>query len=162
MFLDGVFARGKDGIKFYEHQGFCQESMFDVMEIIYLRLVDLVTECGYVITIGEASSPEDQEDLSVTQPFIPRAPKAYRRTGRLLANPLYQHPDPDVISIQSWLNLRYKWFSLHAAISIEGSDRAGLRQLFHYGARSAVNLSLLSYVPPSAIAKSEKVGMPIF
>jgi hypothetical protein len=54
MFLDGVFARGKDGIKFYEHQG----------------------ERGYVMANGEASSPEDEEDLSVPQPFIPRAPKA--------------------------------------------------------------------------------------
>jgi len=46
-----------------------------------------------------------------------------RRKGRLLANPLYQHPDPDVISIKGWLNLRYKWFTLHAAVSIEGSGR---------------------------------------
>ncbi len=44
--------------------------------------------------------------------------------------------------------MRYKWFSLHAAVSIEGTNRAGLRQLFHYGARSSVNLSLLSYVTP--------------
>jgi hypothetical protein len=128
MFLDGVFARGKDGIKFYEHQGFCQESMFDVMEMIYLRLVDLFTERGYVMTNGEVSSPEDAEDLSVPQPFIPRAPKACRRKGRLLANPLYQHPDPDVKSIESWLNVRYVWFSLHAAVSIEGTNRSGLRQ----------------------------------
>ena len=88
-------------------------------------------------------------------PFIPRAPTAYRRKGRLLGNPLYQHSDLDVISIQSWLNLRYKWFSLHAAVSIEGSDRAGLRQLFHYGARSAVNLSLLSYVQPDDPDRSD-------
>ena len=155
MFLDGVFARGKDGIKFYEHQGFCQESMFDVMEMIYLRLVDLFTERGYVMTNGEVSSPEDEEDLSVTQPFIPRAPKAYRRKGRLLANPLYQHPDPDVMSIESWLNVRYKWFSLHAAVSIEGTNRSGLRQLFHYGARSSVNLSLLSYVDPDDPDRSD-------
>ena len=155
MFLDGVFARGKDGIKFYEHQGFCQESMFDVMEMIYLRLVDLFTERGYVMTNGEVSSPEDEEDLSVTQPFIPRAPKAYRRKGRLLANPLYQHPDPDVKSIESWLNVRYKWFSLHAAVSIEGTNRSGLRQLFHYGARSSVNLSLLSYVDPDDPDRSD-------
>lgn len=68
--------------------------MFDVMEMIYLRLVDLFIERGYVMANGEASSPEDEEDLSVPQPFIPRAPKAYRRKGRLLANPLYQHQIP--------------------------------------------------------------------
>ena len=69
---------------------------------------------------------------------------AYRRKGRLLANPLYQNLDPDVMSGQSWSNVRYKWFSLHAAVSIEGTNSAALRQLFHYGARSSVNLSLLS------------------
>ncbi len=51
--------------------------------------------------------------------------------------------------------MRYKWFSLHAAVSIEGSNRAGLRQLFHYGARSSVNLSLLSYVEPYDPDRSE-------
>ena len=89
------------------------------------------------------------------QPFIPRAPKAYRRKGRLLANPLYQHPDSNVKSIESWLNVRYKWFSLHAAVSIEGTNRSGLRQLFHYGARSSVNLSLLSYVDPDDPDRSD-------
>ncbi len=44
--------------------------------------------------------------------------------------------------------MRYRWFSLHAAVKIEGTDRAGLMQLFHYGARSSVNLSLLIYVEP--------------
>ncbi len=34
------------------------------------------------------------------------------------------------------------------AVSIEGTNRAGLRQLFHYGARSSVNLSILSFVTP--------------
>ena len=42
--------------------------------------------------------------------------------------------------------MRYRWFSLHAAVKIEGTNRAGLRQLLHYGARPSVNLSLLSYV----------------
>ncbi len=79
MFLDGVFARGKDGIKFYEHQAFCIESMFDVMEMIYLRLADLFTERGYMMANGEASSPEDEDDLIAPQPLTPRAPKAYRR-----------------------------------------------------------------------------------
>jgi hypothetical protein len=128
--------------------------MFDVMEMIYLRLAKLFASRGYDDASGEAGPPEE-DDLSVPLPFIPRAPKAYRREGRLLANPLYQHPDHDVISIQSWLNLRYKWFSLHAAVSIEGSDRAGLRQLFHYGTRSAVNLSLLSYVQPDDPDRSD-------
>jgi hypothetical protein len=59
------------------------------------------------------------------------------------------------MSLEGWLNVRYKWFSLHAAVSIEGSNRAGLRQLFHYGARSSVNLSLLSYVQPDDADRSE-------
>lgn len=125
--------------------------MFDVIEMIYLRLAKLFAKKGYVDASGEVSLPEDfdsEDDLSVPMPFRPRAPKAYRRKGRLLSNPLFQHPDPDMMSLESWLNVRYKWFSLHAAVSIEGSNRAGLRQLFHYGARSSVNLSLLSYVEP--------------
>jgi hypothetical protein len=50
------------------------------------------------------------------------------------------------MSVQGWCNVRYRWFSLHAAVKIEGTNRAGLRQLLHYGARPSVNLSLLSYV----------------
>ena len=109
--------------------------MFDVLEMIYLRLAKLFAKNGYLDASGEAVPPEDG-DLRVPLPFIPRAPKAYRRKGRLLANPLYQQPDPDVMSVQSWLDVRDKWFSFHAAVSIEGPDRAGLRQLFHYGANS--------------------------
>ena len=40
-------------------------------------------------------------------------------------------------------------------MSIEGSNRSGLRQIFHYGARSSVNLSLLSYVEPDDPDRSE-------
>jgi hypothetical protein len=130
-----------------EHRGMSQESMFDVLEMIYLRLEKLFAKKGYVTASGEASVPEDI-DSDVPMPFRPRAPKAYRRKGRLLANPLFQYPDPDMMSVQGWLNVRYKWFSLHAAVAIEGANRSGLRQLFHYGARSSVNLSLLSYVTP--------------
>ncbi len=32
---------------------------------------------------------------------------------------------------KAWLNLRYKWFYLHAAVSIDGANRAGFRQLFY-------------------------------
>jgi len=146
MFLDGVFASGKDGVKFFEHRGISQESMFDVIEMIYLRLAKLFEKKGFVMDSGEAS---------VLMPFRPRAPKAYRRKGSLLSNPLFQHSDPDVMSVQGWLNVRYRWFSLHAAVSIEGSNRAGLRQLFHYGARSSVNLSFLSYMEPDDPDRSE-------
>ena len=158
MFLDGVFARAKDGIQFFGHQGFTQEAMFDVVEMIYLRLAKLFAKKGYVDASGDAAVPEDL-DSDVPMPFRPRAPKAYRRKGRLQANrPLnkqFQHPDPDVMSVQGWLNVRYKWFSLHAAVTIEGENRSGLRQLFHYGARSSVNLSLLSYVTPEDPDRSE-------
>jgi len=41
---------------------------------------------------------------------------------------------------------------LHAAVSIDGTNRLGLRQLFQQffvgGARSSVNLSILSYLEP--------------
>jgi hypothetical protein len=154
MFLDGVFARAKGGIQFFERGGFTHESMFDVLDMIYLRLTKLFEKKGYVVDGGDASWPEG-EDSSVPMPFRPRAPNAFRRKGRLQANPFYQHPDPEMMSIQSWLNVRYRWFSLHAAVTIDGTNRAGLRQLFHYGARSSVNLSLLSYVTPEDPDRSE-------
>ena len=68
MFLDGVFASCKDGVKFFEHRGMSQESMFDVIEMIYLRLAKLFEKKGFVMDSGEASLPEDfdsEDDLSV-------------------------------------------------------------------------------------------------
>jgi len=97
--------------------------------MIYLRLEKLFAKKGYVTASGEAAPPEDF-DSDVPMPFRPRAPKAYRRKGRLLENPLFQHPDPDVMSVQGWLNVRYRWFSLHAAVAIDGTKRSDLRQLF--------------------------------
>jgi hypothetical protein len=103
---------------------------------------------------GNASMPEDT-DHDLPMPFRPRSPEAYRRKGHLLANPLSEHPDPEVMSVQGWCNVRYRRFSLYAAAAIEGGDRAGLRQLFHYGARSSVNRSLLSYVNTDDPDRSE-------
>jgi hypothetical protein len=68
MFLDGVFARVKNGIKFFEQRGLSQESKFDVLEMIYLRLAKLFAKKGFVDASGEASLPEDfdsEDDLSV-------------------------------------------------------------------------------------------------
>jgi hypothetical protein len=130
MFLDGAYASGKYGINFFEHRRVNLEFMFDVLEMIYLRLAKLFARKGLVDTSGEAGVPEDF-DSDVPIPFRPRDPKAYRRKGGLLANPLFQHPDPDMMSLESWLNVRYKWFSLHAAGSIDGTNRSVLRQLFH-------------------------------
>ena len=67
-----------------------------------------ITVQFFVMVSGEASVPEDfdsEDDLSVPIPFRPRAPKACRRKGRLLANPLFQHPDPEMISVQGWLSI---------------------------------------------------------
>jgi hypothetical protein len=63
--------------------------MFDVIEMIYLRLAKLFAKKGYVDASGEVSLPEDN-DCDVPMPFRPRAPKAYRRKGRLLANPPFK------------------------------------------------------------------------
>ncbi len=68
MFVDGVFAIAKNGLKFFEHQGIGDESMFDVIEMIYLRLAKLFEKKGFVMDSGEASVPEDfdsEDDLSV-------------------------------------------------------------------------------------------------
>ena len=61
----------KNGIKFFEHRGMSQESMFDVLEMIYLRLEKLFAKKGYVTASGEASVPEDI-DSDVLMPFRPR------------------------------------------------------------------------------------------
>ena len=55
MFLDGVFASDKGGIKFFEHRGLSQESMFDVLEMIYLKLAKLFAKKGYVDIFSEAT-----------------------------------------------------------------------------------------------------------
>lgn len=96
----------------------------------------------------------------VSQPAIARLRSSIeaqggRCKGRLLKNRLFHHPDPDVISVQRWFNLDCIWISLHASVSIEGSNRAGLRQLCHYSVGSSVNLSLLSYAEPNDPDRSE-------
>ena len=90
--------------------------------------------------------PEIGEDVPI--PFRPRAPKAFRRKGRLAANPRFQQSDPDRIAVEGWANIRFKWFSLHAGVVIKGDDRVGLKRLFRYAARPSVTLSMLSYVTP--------------
>ena len=75
MFLDGVFARTKRGIKFFEYQGFTHEAIFDALEMIYLRLAKLFEKKEFVMVSGEASVPEDF-DSDLPMPFRPRAPKA--------------------------------------------------------------------------------------
>ena len=79
MFLYGVFASGKDGVEFFEYRALSQESMIDVLEMIYLRLAKLFAKKGYVAASGEASVADDfdsEDDLSIPMPFRPRAPKA--------------------------------------------------------------------------------------
>ncbi len=100
MFLDGVFARAKNSINLFEQTVRSQESMFDVLEMIYLRLEKLFAKTGYAEASGEASVPDDF-DRDAPMPFRSRDPKAYRRKGSLLANPLFQHPDPDMMCVQS-------------------------------------------------------------
>ena len=69
MFLDAVFASGKDGVKFFEHRGLSQESMFDVIEMIYLRLAKLFAKKGYVDASGEVSLPEDFDSTDESSLF---------------------------------------------------------------------------------------------
>ena len=102
---------------------------------------------------GEVDEPEHTEDISM--PFRPRAPKAYRRKGRLLDHPNYHHSDPDQMSMEGWCNVRYKWLSLHAGVAIKGEDRDGLKRLFRYAARSSVAVSQLSYVTPEDPDRSD-------
>ena len=109
-------------------------------------LIRGISQARLCARVGEAGGPEHADDISM--PFRPRAPKAYRRKGRLLDHPNYQHSDPDQMSMAAWCNIRYKWLSLHAGVAIKGEDRDGLKRLFRYAARSSVAVSQLSYVTP--------------
>ena len=103
IFLDGVYGRGRDGLRFYPHPSFTTEAMFDVLYAIHDRLGAVFRRRGYVRDDGEAGEPEHTEDISL--PFRPRPPKAYRRKGRLLDHPNYQDPDPDQMSMEGWCNI---------------------------------------------------------
>ena len=153
IFLDGVYGRGSDGLRFYPHPSFTTEAMFDVLYAIHDRLSAVFRRRGYVRDDGEAAEPEHVDDISM--PFRPRAPKSYRRKGRLLDHANYQHSDPDQMSMEGWCNVRYKWLSLHAGVAIKGEDRDGLKRLFRYAARSSVAVSQLSYVTPEDPDRSD-------
>ena len=74
--------------------------MFDVLAGIHGRLDKLFRRRGCVQDDGEAEEPEIGEDVPI--PFRPRAPKAFRRKGRLAANPRFLQSDPDRISVEGW------------------------------------------------------------
>ncbi len=103
MFLDGVYARSNGGPRFYEQPEFHAETVMTVLEMIYQRLMNLFAKKGYV-TDEVAVSVDDDLDANVSMPFRTRAPKACRRKGRLLTNPLFQHPVAGVIP-PAWFNL---------------------------------------------------------
>ena len=88
-------------------------------------------------------------------PFRPRAPKAYRRKGRLAQHPSWHQKDADKMYVEGWCNVLYKWLSLHAGVAIKGDDRDGLKRLFRYAARSSVSLSQLSYMTPEDPDRSD-------
>jgi hypothetical protein len=57
-----------------------------ILGMIYKRLTRLFAKKGYVAD-EVAVSVDDDLEASVPMAFRPRAPKAYRRKGRLLSNP---------------------------------------------------------------------------
>ena len=153
IFLDGAWVKGPEGLQFEAHRGFSTESMFAVIEDIYRHVFEVFKDHGYVREDGEGEAPEEYENM--VHPFCPRASKAFRRKSRLAKRPDYHLEDPDRISVEGFANIRYKYFSLHAAVKIEGPDREGLKNLLRYAARSAVNLTQLSYVTPEDPSRSE-------
>ena len=100
IFADGAWGSAKGGPTFFPLNGFTTESMFDGLAGIHGRLDKLFRRRGYVQDDGEAEEPEIGEDVPI--PFRPRAPKAFRRKGRLAANPRFQQSDPDRISVEGW------------------------------------------------------------
>ena len=59
------------------------------------------------------------------------------------------------MSVKSWCNVRFKWFSLHAGVAIKGGDRLGLMRLFRYTSRSSVSPSRVTYADPDSPETSE-------
>ena len=104
--------------------------MFDVLTAIVHRLEKLFRQKGFVC--DEDIVHDVEFDSEVPLPFTPRAPKAYRRKGLLEANPNYKNQDPNMISVEGWANIKFKWFSLHAGVAIKGEDRFGIKRLFRY------------------------------
>ena len=144
--LDGVFAQTAKGKRFYAYDRFDSECVLAVLYGIYHRLEALFRARGYVKEDGEGV--KDAVDDSVPLPFKPRAPKAYRRLGSRPPHPLYKQTDPEMMSVEGWCNVRWRWFSLHAGVAIKGDDRLGLKRLFRYVSRSSVSPSRLSYNDP--------------
>ena len=74
--------------------------MFDVMYSIHACLAVVFKRHGYVRDDGTASESEnDDNDDEAAMPFRPRAPKAYRRKGRLAQHPSWQQSDPDKMCV---------------------------------------------------------------
>ena len=143
IFLDGVFAQTAKGKRFYAFDGFDTESVLAILHGIYHRLDQLFRDRGYVKEDGQGVDESANEDVPL--PFKPRAPKAFRKIGLRSPHPLFKQTDPNMMSVEGWCNVRWKWFSLHAGVAIKGEDRHGLKRLFKYTSRSSVSPSRLSY-----------------
>lgn len=143
IFLDGVFAQTATGKRFYAHPTFDTDCVLGILHTIYHRLDHLFKRLGFVTDDGEVMNEPPLDEVPL--PFKPRAPKAYRRVGSRSPHPLFQQTDPNMMSVEGWCNVRWKWFSLHAGVAIKGTDRHGLKRLFRYTSRSSVSPSRLSY-----------------
>ena len=122
--LDGAYARTNKGLKFFPYQTFSTEAMFDILTAIVHRIENLFRQRVFVSDEDIVNDVEPEDDVPL--PFKPRAPKAYRRKGLLESNPNYKNPDSNMISVEGWANIKYKWFSLHAGVAIKGEDRFGI------------------------------------
>lgn len=58
-----------------------------------------------------------------------KGPKAYHREGRLLANPLFQHPNHEMRSVYGWRNVRYGW-NLGTGVSVFLPSRRWVFKVF--------------------------------
>ena len=155
--LDGVFASTPTGKRFYPYAGFDTECVLGILHTLYHRLDRLFRDSGYVKDDGEGVDQVPTDD-EVSLPFKPRAPKAYRRLGATRPpHPLFKQQDPNMMSVEGWCNVRWKWFSLHAGVAIKGENRHGLKQLFRYVSRSSVSPSRVTYDVPETPETSEVV-----
>jgi hypothetical protein len=123
LFLDGVFVRGKGTTKeFKEYPNFDSSCVILILRGIHEHLSRLFKDWGYVSRDGEPQdTSEFEQDLPA--PLKVREPKAYRRSDKtgLAPHPLFKQTDPEMMSVEGWCLVKWRWFSLHAAVAVKGT-----------------------------------------
>ena len=147
IFLDGVYGRASDGLRFYPHPSFTTEAMFDVLYAIHDRLSAVFRRRGYVreaVRLVSRSIPGTSQCRFDRELLRPTAAKA----GSLITQNIIT-PTLTICPWRGGVTSATSGFLFMRAWSIKGEDGDGLRRLFRHAARSSVAVAQLSYVTSS-------------